>query len=172
MLRSMLDIALSTTSLAMSVIATSYPASATTWAMPLPIWPAPITPTFLMATVFAPGIGCLDSQQRISIGSRSAAPPHSVPCLLQLGVQLGQRLEQICDQAIVGDLEDRRLAILVDRDDHLGILHTCKVLNGPGNPYGDVELGRHDLAGLAHLQIVRREAGIDGRAAGAHRGAQ
>ena len=31
--------------------------------------------------------------------------------------QLGDELEQVADQAIVRDLEDRRLGILVDRDD-------------------------------------------------------
>ena len=33
-----------------SLSTTSKPASAATWAMPLPIWPEPITPTFLIIT--------------------------------------------------------------------------------------------------------------------------
>ncbi|MOA67165.1 hypothetical protein D3C78_1942160 [compost metagenome] len=34
------------------------------------------------------------------------------------------------------------------------------MLDGPGDADGDVELGRHHLAGLAHLQIVGHEACI------------
>ena len=37
--------------------------------------------------------------------------------------RFGNRLIEIGDQAVIGDLEDRRVLILVDRDDHLGILH-------------------------------------------------
>ena len=43
--------------------------------------------------------------------------------LRQLLVEFGQDLEQIADQAVIGDLEDRRLLVLVDRDDDLRILH-------------------------------------------------
>ena len=37
----------------------------------------------------------------------------------ELRVELGDDLEQIADEAVVGDLEDRRLLVLVDRDDDL-----------------------------------------------------
>src|ERR1700730_16476718 len=36
-----------------SLRATSMPASAQTWAIPVPIWPAPITPIFFMSILFA-----------------------------------------------------------------------------------------------------------------------
>jgi hypothetical protein len=36
----------------------------------------------------------------------------------QLGLKLRERLIQIGDESVVGDLEDRRLFIFVDRDDH------------------------------------------------------
>jgi hypothetical protein len=46
------------------------------------------------------------------------------------------------------------------------------MLNGAGYADGDVEIGRHDLAGLADLPVVRRVTGVDRRARGADRGAE
>ena len=40
-----------------SLSTTSNPASAATWAMPLPIWPEPITPTFLIVTAILSSTG-------------------------------------------------------------------------------------------------------------------
>ena len=130
----------------MSVSTTSSPASAQTWAMPRPIWPAPMTP------------------MRLS----------SVTCwrFRQLGVELGHDLEQIADQAVIGDLEDRRLLVLVDGDDDLRILHAGEMLDRARDADRDVELGRDDLAGLADLVVVGHEAGIDRGARGADRGAE
>src|SRR2546427_1765476 len=45
---------------------------------------------------------------------------------------------------------------LVDRHDHLGVLHAGQVLDGARDAQGDVQLRRHDLAGLANLQVVGR----------------
>ena len=90
----------------------------------------------------------------------------------QLGLELRQHLEQVADQAVIGDLEDRRLLVLVDGDDDLAVLHAGEVLDGARDADGDVELRRDDLAGLADLLVVRRVAGIDRRARGAHRGAE
>ena len=50
------------------------------------------------------------------------------PCS-ELAFQLRQYLEQIADQAVIRDLEDRGVLVLVDGDDGLGILHACKVLD-------------------------------------------
>ena len=88
------------------------------------------------------------------------------------GLKLRHGLEEVGDEAVVGDLEDRRLLVLVDRDDDLGVLHAGQVLDRAGDADGDVQLGRHDLAGLADLPVVRRVAGVDRRAAGAERGAE
>src|ERR1043165_4458220 len=63
--------------------------------------------------------------------------------------ELGDRGEQILLEAVVGDAEDRRLGVLVDGDDHLGILHAGEMLDRAADADGDVELGRDDLAGLA-----------------------
>src|SRR3954464_3216280 len=74
--------------------------------------------------------------------------------------QFRQRLIKVCYQAVVGDLEDRRLLILVDGDDDLGVLHAREMLDRPGNPDRDVKIRRHHLAGLADLPVVRRVAGV------------
>src|ERR1051326_201603 len=89
--------------------------------------------------------------------------------LLHFLRQLRHRLEEIGHQPVVGDLEDRRLGILVDGDDRLGVLHAGQMLDGSGNADRDVQRGRHHLAGLSDLQIVRHESGVDGGAARAHR---
>jgi hypothetical protein len=54
----------------------------------------------------------------------------------------------------------------------LRVLHARQVLDRARDADGDVEIGRHDLAGLAHLPVVRRKARIDRGARGAHGGAQ
>src|SRR5271154_4572540 len=59
--------------------------------------------------------------------------------------QLRSDLEQVADNAVVGDLEDGRLFVLVDRDDGLGGLHAGAVLDGPGDAQRDVELRGHRL---------------------------
>src|SRR5437763_1726052 len=141
-----------------SLSSTSKPASAATWAMPLPIWPAPITPIFLMVSAM--------------IVVRLAPVRLTLAVLAEFGGKLGQRLIEIGDKAIVGDLEDRRLLVLVDRDDHLGILHAGEMLDGARDADRDIEFRRHHLAGLADLPVVGRIAGIDRCARGPNRGAE
>src|SRR5690606_1331149 len=73
--------------------------------------------------------------------------------------QFGHGSEQVGDEAVVGHAEDGRFLVLVDRDDQLAVLHAGEVLDSAGNSDGDVEFGRHDLAGLADLPVVRRITG-------------
>src|SRR5690606_2089043 len=87
---------------------------------------------------------------------------------LQLAGQLRHDLEQVAYQAVVGYLEDRCFLVLVDRDDHLGVLHARQVLDGTGDAHGDVQLRRNDLAGLTDLHVVGHEAGVHRGAGGAH----
>src|SRR3984957_19870570 len=152
-----------------SLSTTSSPASAATCAMPLPIWPEPITPTFLITTAMVSSHrGCAPSS-RLPVPLqnagrnpyRPAGYPLSLPELAERFGQFGNRLIQIRDQAVIGNLEDRRVLILVDRDDHLGILHAGEMLNRAGNADRDIKFWRHHLAGLADLPVVRRVAGID-----------
>ena len=83
-----------------------------------------------------------------------------------------QGLVEIGDEAVVGDLEDRRLLVLVDRDDDLRVLHAGQVLDRARDADRDVELRGDHLAGLADLPVVRRIARVDRRARGAHRRAE
>src|SRR5690242_10234652 len=86
--------------------------------------------------------------------------------------QLRRDLEQVADDAEVCDLEDRRLFVLVHRDDRLARLHAGAVLDRTGDAQRDVQLRRHGLTGLTHLELARVVAGVDRRARGAHRGTQ
>ena len=140
--------------------------------MPLPICPAPITPNrcMIMSTAFRPG-------HAMPKRCRCCRQPCTVTTFIQasaskFGRQFGQRLEQIGHQAVIGDLEDRRFLILIDRHDDLAVLHAGEMLDGARNPDSDVELRRDDLAGLADLEVVGHEAGIHRGARGADRGAE
>src|SRR5262245_28307313 len=48
-------------------------------------------------------------------------------------------LEQVPDDPVVGDLEDRRIGVLVDRDDRVGALHADQVLDGARDAERQVE---------------------------------
>src|SRR5690349_4482209 len=63
----------------------------------------------------------------------------------------GNDLEDVADDAVVGDLEDRRLLVLVDGDDRLRRAHAGEVLNGAGDADRDVQLRTHLPSGLADL---------------------
>src|SRR5690606_8585731 len=148
----------------MSSRRTSKPASAATSAMPVPIWPAPITP---MRRISGIG-GRLAASWSMGIdGVRGLWYCSAV--LAQLGGELRDDLEQITDQTVVGDLEDRRLLVLVDRDDDLAVLHPGEVLDGAGDADCDVQVRRDDLAGLPDLVFVGHIAGVDRGARGADR---
>src|ERR671914_672842 len=69
--------------------------------------------------------------------------------------QLRHDRVQVADDAEVGVLEDRRVRVLVDGDDHVRGLHPDLVLDRAGDTARDVELGRDRLAGLADLRRVR-----------------
>src|ERR1044072_3123767 len=148
MLRPMASRPLSRCAWSTSAIRISKPLRAQTWAMPLPIWPAPMTPMRLIMTRY------------------SALLP------FYRGRQLGHDLEEITHDAVVGNLEDRGFLVLVDRNDGLAVLHAGEMLDRAGESDGDVEVGRHHLAGLADLVVVRHVALIDCGAAGAETGAE
>ena len=77
--------------------------------------------------------------------------------------QLRDDLVQVADDAEVGELEDRRVRILVDRDDHVRALHPDLVLDRAGDPERDVQLRRHGLAGLTDLRRIRVPPRVDDR---------
>src|SRR5205807_7124418 len=84
--------------------------------------------------------------------------------------ELGQDLVQVADDAEVGEFEDRRVRVLVDRDDVLRALHPDLVLDRAGDTGREVQLRRHRLAGLADLRGVGVPAGVHHRARRRDRG--
>src|SRR6516162_9224782 len=84
----------------------------------------------------------------------------------QLGRELRNDLEEIADQPVVRNLEDRRLGVLVDRDDHLAVLHPGEMLDRTGDTDGDVKVRSHNLARLPDLIVVGHVARIDRRTRG------
>ena len=114
--------------------------------------------------------GCQPRQLHLAPTTQPRGPESA--SALALGDLLGELRddrEQVADDAEVGQLEDRRLGVLVDRDDRLGGLHAGPVLDRAGDADRDVELRRDRLAGLADLDLVRVPAGVGGGAGRADR---
>src|SRR5262249_12879636 len=101
-------------------------------------------------------------------GCRTQAEPGSALALGDFLGQLGSDVEQVADHTEVRDLEDRRLRVLVDRDDRLRGLHTGPVLDRAGDAQRDVQLRRHRLTGLADLVLRRVVTRVDRGPRGAH----
>lgn len=59
---------------------------------------------------------------------------------LKLLCEFGHSFEEICDDAVVGHLEDGSLRVFVDGYDGLGVFHAGQVLNSSGYTHGDVQL--------------------------------
>jgi acyl-coenzyme A thioesterase PaaI-like protein len=80
--------------------------------------------------------------------------------LVDLIDELGDDGEQVADQAVVGDLEDGRLGVLVDRDDRLRGLHPGPVLDRAADPDREVQvrapalLRRDPLGHLRQLRLI------------------
>ena len=71
-------------------------------------------------------------------------------------------VEQIADDAVIGDLEDRCLRVFVDGDNDPRLAHAGQMLDGAANAAGNIDLGRNDFAGLPDLERVIAVAGITG----------
>src|SRR5215470_16830509 len=83
--------------------------------------------------------------------------------LAELGGERGNDLEQIADQAVVGDLEDGRFGILVDSNDDFAVLHAGEVLDGAGDAHRYVKIRSDDLACLPDLIVVGNVTRVNGR---------
>jgi hypothetical protein len=72
-----------------------------------------------------------------------------ITCYLQLTNKLRHDRKQVTHKADIRNLEYRRVFVLVDRDDDLGILHAGQMLNRAGDADRDIYFWSDDLAGLA-----------------------
>src|SRR6476646_10596955 len=82
----------------------------------------------------------------------------------------GNDFEQVADDAVLGDLEDRRVGVLVDGDDGLAALHADQMLDGAGDAEREIELRGDGLAAAADLALHRQPAGVaDGTRGGEFR---
>merc|ERR1740123_2917803 len=85
---------------------------------------------------------------------------------LQLFVHFRHHIEQIADNSIVCNLEDRGFSVLIDGDNDLAILHSCQVLDGTGDSNGDVQTRSNDFTSLPNLEVISDKSGIDSRSGG------
>lgn len=60
-------------------------------------------------------------------------PFNTVMLPLKLGFKLWYCFEQIGNESVVSDLENRRLFVFVNRHNYLGVLHAGQMLNSSGN---------------------------------------
>src|SRR5208282_2564357 len=104
-----------------------------------------------VTTTRSPGQTCGQSSRAGSARARSSRIDAASFELVDHG---GDDLQGVTYDAEVGALEDRGVPVPVDRDDVLGVLHSDDVLAGAADPYRNVDLGRHRLAGLADLHAV------------------
>ena len=70
--------------------------------------------------------------------SHTASGKRALTTTSQFTFEFRQYVKQISYQAIIRNAEDRRFGILVDGNNHLGILHSSLVLNSTGNTYCNV----------------------------------
>ena len=68
---------------------------------------------------------------------------------LNLAVRAGNHLENIANNAIIGNLKDRRVLIAVHRHNRARGLHPDNMLNRAGNTAGDIQLGIDSFAGMS-----------------------
>src|SRR5438094_8383554 len=76
--------------------------------------------------------------------------------LLDLFRKHRQHFEEIADDSIIGNVEDRGFGILINGHDGLGVLHSNQMLNRSGDAHGDVKFRSHSLTGRANLTIDRQ----------------
>ena len=76
--------------------------------------------------------------------------------LAQFAGQFRDCVEEVCDQAVISNLEDRCFFVFVDCHDDLGVLHASKVLDRAGDADSNIKIRCDDLASLADLPIIWR----------------
>ena len=89
------------------------------------------------------------------------AEENTARLLFQFGENRGDKLGHIAHHPIIGDLEDGRLGVAVDRDDGLALVHAGEMLNRAGDADSNVEFGLNGFARLSHLLGVRPPTRVD-----------
>src|ERR687895_2283767 len=110
--------------------------------------PTITTPTSIRSSSGSVGAPMNSFAESTGGGNSTGAVLNSALLRLHGVGELGQDLVEIADHAEVGELEDGRVRVLVDRDDVLGALHADLVLDRTRDARRQVELRRHRLAGL------------------------
>src|SRR5207302_8423343 len=70
----------------------------------------------------------------------------------------GHDFEDVADDAVVRDLEDRGVLVFIDGDDGARALHADNVLNCAADAERKIEFWRDGLAGAADLALHRKPA--------------
>ena len=73
--------------------------------------------------------------------------------------------EQIPNQSVVGNFEDRLILILVDSNDQLGMIHSGFMLDGSADSKRHIDLRMNGFSGLADLPVCIHESCIHQRTA-------
>src|SRR3954469_3212219 len=114
--------------------------------------PTITTPTSIRSSLGSVGAPTNSLPESMGGGNSAGVTATSAALLRLHGLgQLRQDLVEVADDAEVRELEDRRVLVLVDRDDVLGALHADLVLDRAGDAGREVELRRDGLSGLADL---------------------
>src|SRR2546430_16163274 len=123
-----------------------------------PAGPAPTMSTSSSIRSPAPSAPSVRINRSTGSGGWYCAGTNRSPMeLLDLFGELGDDLEQIPHDPVIGHLEDRRVFVLVDGHDDFGRAHPGEVLDRPRNADRDVQGRAHRLARLSHLIRVRSE---------------
>ena len=88
--------------------------------------------------------------------------------MLDLVSQLWHYFKKIIHNSIVGNLENWCVWVLVNGNNHLGVLHARQVLDGSADAHSNIEVRCHDLASLTDLHVVRHETSINSCSRGAY----
>src|SRR5262245_28781386 len=92
--------------------------------------------------------------------------------LLCFSRQRRHYLEQVADDAVIGDLEDRRFGVFVDGHDGARAFHADDVLDRAGDADRQVELRRDGLSRRPDLAVHRQPFVVADRARGGQFGAE
>src|SRR5215207_3090873 len=136
-----------------------------------PAWPPPTMAPLTSMGSFSASVGGPMNSCAESTGGGNWLGATLIRLAALLGLhglrQLGHDLVEVADDPEIGELEDRGVRVLVDRDDVLRGLHADLVLDRARDPRREIQLRRDGLPRLADLRCVRVPARVDD---GARRG--